>query len=80
MLASDPNTPFKTTTYSLIQPGDIANDAGSHVWMYIGKKTDASGNLIGYFTREATVSGTDNTKYYSRTLSEATAYVPMTLK
>jgi len=80
MLATDANTPFKTTTWASLVGGDIANDAGSHVWMFISKKTDASGNHVGYFTREATTSGTDNTKYYSRTLSEASAYVPMTLK
>jgi len=81
MLQSDVNTPFRTTTYGALQPGDIANDAGSHVWMFISRKTDSAGNLVGYFTREATVSGTgDKAKYYSRTTAEAQAYVPMTLK
>lgn len=81
MLASDPNTPFKPSSYSLLQPGDIANDAGNHVWVYISKKYDSANNLVGYYTREATISGTnDKAKYYSRSLSEAQGYVPMTLK
>lgn len=81
MLASDPNTPFKPTTYAALLPGDIANDAGSHVWVLVSRKTDTAGNLLGYYTREATVSGTgDKAKYYYRSTTEAQAYVPMTLK
>lgn len=63
--------PFKSTGgFGNILPGDIFDDPGSHVVMYRYPNFDSNGNIISYATKEATTSGTDKTKNYTRSLTE----------
>lgn len=71
----------QTDGFSDILPGDIFIDAGSHVVMYRYPNFDAYGNIISYATKEATTSGTDQAKNYTRTLSYIqNNYLPYTLE
>lgn len=76
-----PSSPFKTITWPYILPGDFANKAGVHVWMWDSVSEDYLGNWQYVSTWEATTDGYgDKAKSFSRTWSDASTYQPMSLK
>lgn len=72
------STQFSNITWNEISIGDIANDPGSHVWMYYDDQYDWYDNWLGCWTYESTVGGyEDRAKDYFRDADECEDYTPM---